>query len=352
MSARGAVVAAVRLIHPAPALTVITLSAALGAILLTQSGQPLGWRLVLATLAVAGSQILTGALNDWTDRDRDRLAQPAKPIPSGVISPRAALMLAGAGALLQLAASFPLGALPSILGAVASASAVAYNLWLSRTPASVLPYLVSFGLLPLWVAAGVGVEPSRVAAAPILVGPFAAAAHLANTVRDFDVDARLGSRNLAQMLGRGRAFATAWALCLAVGLGVGVAMLVGGTARPLAIGLGVVGLAAVVQGIGGPRRLWFGIMVAAVCWTAAWALGTGAPRDAKSRPAAPGRCIGYYEAPIVSSSCIYKSSVSSVSFNQTNSPASTVSGMTIIAATMAAMLISRTRMAFMEISPS
>jgi 4-hydroxybenzoate polyprenyltransferase len=272
----AAIVAALRLVHPAPAATVIALSAVLGAILLAQSGRPLDWRLVLTTLAVAGSQVLTGALNDWSDRDRDRLAQPTKPIPSGAVARGAAIGVAGAGALLQLGASIPLGALPLLLGAIASASAVAYNLWLSRTPASVVPYLVSFGLLPLWVASGVGVELARVAAAPILVGPFAAAAHLANTVRDFEVDARLGSRNLAQVLGRRVALNLAWGLAMTVGTTVGAVMALAGDAPDApALVLGLIGLAAVAQGIGGPRRLWFGIMVAALCWTAAWGLATG-----------------------------------------------------------------------------
>ena len=275
MSGVTAVAATVRLVHPAPAATVVTLSAALGAILSTQAGIEPGWRLALTTLSVAGSQIMTGALNDWADRARDRVVQPSKPIPSGSATPRLALAVAGVGAVLQLAASLPLGALPLLLGTTASAAAVAYNLWLSRTPLSVVPYLVSFGLLPLWLAAGVGVDLGRVAAAPLLVGPFAAAAHLANTLRDFDADARLGSRNLAQVLGRAAAFRLAWGLAMAVGLGVGAALLVGGgPVAPLTVALGLIGLVAVAQGVVGARRLWIGLMVAAVCWTAAWALAT------------------------------------------------------------------------------
>ncbi|HEX5039272.1 MAG TPA: UbiA family prenyltransferase [Candidatus Limnocylindria bacterium] len=265
----------IRLIHPAPAFTVTALSAALGAILLAQDGQALGPRLGLTVLAVAGSQILTGALNDWADRDRDRVAQPTKPIPSGAVTPRAALLLAAAGAALQVAASVPLGRPALLLGLVASVSAAGYNLWLSRTPFSVVPYLVSFGILPLWIAAGVGVPLERVAVAPLIVGPFAAAAHLANTLRDFDTDAGLGARNLAQTLGRRTAMALAWALAVGVGIAVGIAFMARGTLQAPTVGLGVVGLAAVVQGAGSAQRLWYGMLVAALCWTVAWALGTG-----------------------------------------------------------------------------
>src|SRR5687768_18507579 len=81
----------VRLIHPAPTVAVVTLSAALAAILSTQTGGPaISGRVVLVTLSVLGSQILTGALNDWADRERDRAVQPTKPIPSGAAGPTAA----------------------------------------------------------------------------------------------------------------------------------------------------------------------------------------------------------------------------------------------------------------------
>lgn len=265
----------VRLVHPAPTVAVVALSAALGLVLATQAGDMPGWRLALTVLAVLGSQILIGALNDLVDRGRDAAVQPSKPIPSGAVGPRAAAGLVVAGAALQLGASVPLGVLPLLLGAAASASAVAYNLWLSRTPASVVPYLVSFGLLPLWVAAGIGIDLQRVAVAPLLVGPFAAAAHLANTLRDFDADAALGSRSLAQVLGRRRSHALAWGLAMGVGVAVGIAFALGGSLTPSAVALGVIGLAAVAQGSAGPHRLWLGMLVAAVAWTAAWSLATG-----------------------------------------------------------------------------
>jgi len=265
----------VRLVHPAPAAAVVTLSAALAVILAEQAGSAAGWRVVLTVLAVAGSQVLTGALNDWADRSRDARAQPSKPIPAGTVSPRAALTVAAVGLGVQMVASVPLGSLALALGLAASVSAVAYNLWLSRTPFSVVPYLVSFGLLPLWIAAGVGVSLERVALAPLLVGPFAAAAHLANTLRDFDADAALGSRNLAQQLGRSLALPLAWALAMAVGLTVGGAFVLSGGAEVSVLLLGVVGLLAVGQGVAGPQRLWIGMLIAAVAWTTAWGFASG-----------------------------------------------------------------------------
>ena len=268
--------AAVRLVHPAPTLAVVALSAALGAILLAQVGRPLNDpRLLLVVVSVLGSQVATGALNDWADRDRDRLAQPDKPLPAGELSPRSALVIAATGFGLQAVTSLALSPTTFAIGSAAVASATAYNLWLSRTPLSVLPYLVSFCLLPIWIAAGVGVAFERVAGAALLAGPFAAAAHLANTTRDFDVDAAVGSRALAQTIGRGRAFVLAWTLAIGVGVAVGWAFAVTGRLTVATAALGLVGLVAVAQGIAGPRQLWYGILVAAVAWTVAWAVATG-----------------------------------------------------------------------------
>jgi 4-hydroxybenzoate polyprenyltransferase len=272
----AAISAAVRLVHPAPTVAVTALSGALGGILLAQSGRPLDERWLTTVISVLGSQVFVGATNDLVDRGRDTAAgRVSKPLAAGSLSPGAAVWIASVGLAVQLATSLRLGFPFLLLGLVAVGSALAYNLWLSRTPLSVAPYLVSFGVLPLWVAAGVGVPVERVAIAPLLVAPFAAAAHLANVLRDFDADSAQGSRNLAQVLGRRGAFMLAWGLALGVGLAVGAALLLGGPIHPLALVLGVAGLAAIAQGARGADALWIGMLVAAVSWTAAWALSTG-----------------------------------------------------------------------------
>ena len=63
-------------------------------------------------------------------------------------------------------------------------------------------------------------------------------------------------------------------LALAVGLGVGAALLIGGRASAASIVLGLLGLVAIAQGVPSERRLWYGFLLAAVSWTAAWALST------------------------------------------------------------------------------
>ena len=275
MSGLTAVAGAVRLVHPAPAFAVTVLSGALGAILLSQAGRPIDASWIGTVAAIAGSQIFVGATNDLIDRNRDTAAARLdKPLAAGDLSPGAAVWVASFGLAVLLVASLRLGGTFLLLGLAASGSAFAYNLWLARTPLSVVPYLVSFGILPIWIAVGVSVDPVRLAAAPLLVAPFAAAAHLANAVRDFDADAALGSRNLAQLLGRERALRVAWALSLGVGVVVGAWLVVAGPVALPALALGIIGLLAVAQGVRGVDALWGGMLVAAVCWTAAWALAT------------------------------------------------------------------------------
>jgi 4-hydroxybenzoate polyprenyltransferase len=265
----------IRVIHPAPALAVVALSAALAVILATEGGAAADWTAVVMTvLSVVGSQVVTGATNDLADRERDAGTRPEKPIPSGALSVNAALWVASIGLAVQLVASLRLGTLPLVLGVAATASALAYNLALSRTPASVVPYLVSFGILPLWIAAGLGVPLDRVVPAALLVAPFAAAAHLANAARDWETDALERSRSLAQVLGRERSHRLALGLALGVGMLIGLALWVGGRTSPPLIAFGLLGLVAVAQGVASPRRLWYGMLLAAVAWTLAWGLAS------------------------------------------------------------------------------
>jgi 4-hydroxybenzoate polyprenyltransferase len=264
-----------RAIHPAPALAVTALSAALGAILLFQAGRGLGWSWALLVVSVAGSQVFTGVANDIADRERDAEARPEKPIPAGELSVDTAIWVASAALAVQLVSSLWLGPLPLVLGAIASASALAYDLALSRTPYSALPYLISFGLLPAWIATGVGLPLERIVPAIPLVAPFAVAAHLANTVRDWQADAAGDSRSLAQVLGRQASRRLAVGLAMGVGIGEGAALTIGGGMTPASAGLGLAGLLAIAAGARDERRLWYGILVASVSWAAAWALATG-----------------------------------------------------------------------------
>jgi 1,4-dihydroxy-2-naphthoate octaprenyltransferase len=107
------------------------------------------------------------------------------------------------------------------------------------------------------------------------VAPFAAAAHLANTLRDFDADAAVGSRGLAQVLGRTTARRVAIGLALGVGLTVGIAFGLAGQLDAVSLVLGGLGLLAILAGATRDDRLWPGMLGAAVCWAVAWGLASG-----------------------------------------------------------------------------
>ena len=257
---------------PGAALAVTLLAGVLALLLGGESGRSTPGAWPSSSQRSLDPRLATGALNDWAGPGSRRgggATQADSPSVSSLQAPR--WRSRGAASRSSWAPRSSLGTSFTLLGLVALGSAVAYDLWLSRTPASVVPYVVSFGTLPLWIATGLGVPPSRVAGAVPLAALFAAAAHLANTLRDYDSDRATGSRALAQLLGRTATRWIALALGLAVGVGVGVALALG-TPHPG-------GGAERRRRPGGDRcgrdprgRPWRGQLVAAVAWTAAWAL--------------------------------------------------------------------------------
>ncbi|MGW0934191.1 SCO3242 family prenyltransferase [Streptomyces sp. NPDC002666] len=104
------------------------------------------------------------ALNDWADRDEDAVDRPHRPIPSGRISPRAALTAAGAltGAGLALAARAGRPALTVATGI--AATVWAYDLRLKHTPAGPAAMAAARGLDLLLGATATGAAPAPRAA--------------------------------------------------------------------------------------------------------------------------------------------------------------------------------------------
>ncbi|MCX4768548.1 MULTISPECIES: SCO3242 family prenyltransferase [unclassified Streptomyces] len=86
------------------------------------------------------------ALNDWADRDEDAVDRPHRPIPSGRITPRAALAAAGALTAAGLALSARAGR-PALTVATGLAATVwAYDLRLKHTPAGPAAMAAARGL--------------------------------------------------------------------------------------------------------------------------------------------------------------------------------------------------------------
>lgn len=183
--------------HPGPSVVVTALAATLS----IAAGLEL-WRIALLTVAVFAGQLWIGLSNDALDAERDReVGRTDKPIAQGEVSTRTAWIAASACLLLALASSAPLG-LGLVIGhAVFLASAWSYNAVLKASAASILPFILSFGLFPslaTLASAAPQLAPSWAWAAG---GAFGAAVHLTNVLPDLEDDSRTGIRGLPHRLG-------------------------------------------------------------------------------------------------------------------------------------------------------
>jgi 4-hydroxybenzoate polyprenyltransferase len=234
------------------------------------------WRVVVLGLALLFDQASVGLSNDWIDAERDRLVGRAdKPVARGDIgvgSVRAAAWIAAATALLL---TIPLGLAATLAHAVALASAWAYNALLKNSPVSVLPYAISFGLLPsiASLARPVPALPAWwVFAAGALLG---IAAHFANVLPDLDDDRRTGIRGLPHRLGLRPSIVITWvalllgAVAVAVGVATGPGLSSGLSGIPifaivgLLISLAIAGLGLILALRRGVGRWLFRLVIAA-----------------------------------------------------------------------------------------
>lgn len=244
--------------HPVPAAGVTLLTVLLG---LVVGLEP--WQVVLLGVAMALDQLSVGWSNDWIDADRDLAAGRAdKPVARGDIPAPLVRAAAIVAAVASLAVTLPLGWPATLLHVVTLGSAWSYNAGLKRTALSVLPYLITFGLLP--GLATLALRPPALpawwaAAAGALLG---LAAHIVNVLPDLDDDRRTGVRGFPHRLGQ-RAGTVVAGIALA---GAGAALAIGLGATPSALaGLGaslVLSIAAVALGLRGSR--WsFRLVIAA-----------------------------------------------------------------------------------------
>jgi 4-hydroxybenzoate polyprenyltransferase len=160
-------------------------------------------RLVILGLVIITNQASIGWSNDWLDAERDRIVgRQDKPVALGLVRARTVRACAIGAAVASVAVSVLLGPWAAIANTVFIASAWSYNSGLKATPFSVVPYLVSFGLLPQIVSLS---RPDAAQAAWWAIGMGAllgAGAHFANVLPDFDDDRRTGVRGLPHRLGR------------------------------------------------------------------------------------------------------------------------------------------------------
>lgn len=193
------------MIHAFPVATVITATTLL---LLVLGGPTLGTLGVLrGVLTVLMTQIATGALNDYVDRERDAVTQPEKPIPSGDVSPGFALALTTVSLILYIPFAVSFGPIAFAVLTLGLIGGLSYDLWLKPTVLSPLPYIVGFLSLGTWAAIVTDTFQARI----ILIYPIAAlllvAAHISQSLPDVESDRRHGQHGIAVALGPVRSLA-------------------------------------------------------------------------------------------------------------------------------------------------
>jgi 4-hydroxybenzoate polyprenyltransferase len=198
--------------HPGPTVAVTTLSIILGVAIGLDA-----WRVVLVGLAILAGQLSIGLSNDWIDARRDTaVGRTDKPIASGAIPASTVRNAAFVTAALAVALSFALSVGTGIAHTILIASGWAYNAGLKRTAFSLVPFLVSFGLLPSVVTLA-SAEPSAAAWWATATGAvLGIPIHFTNVLPDLDDDARTGVSGLPHRLGR-RATGTIAFVALVVG---------------------------------------------------------------------------------------------------------------------------------------
>ncbi|HSP09112.1 MAG TPA: UbiA family prenyltransferase [Candidatus Dormibacteraeota bacterium] len=205
--------------HPEPVFAVTTIVT----LLAVAAGRGPG-RVTLMALAVFTGQLFVGWTNDLLDAGLDAAGgREDKPLAGGRVPARRVRTAAAIAGFLTIPFSLLVGLGSGAAHLVAVAAATSYNLGLKRTPFSILPYAVAFGLLPAFVT----LAPPHshlpalwATAAGALLG---GGAHFIQTLSDIERDRQAGIRGLPHVLGR-RASAFAGPMLMAgsavcVGLG-------------------------------------------------------------------------------------------------------------------------------------
>lgn len=161
----------------------------------------------LLVVAVLTGQLSVGWSNDAVDAPIDRAAGlVAKPLVAGVISIRSLWAAAFTALAITTVTSFlAAGLVGGIFQVIAVASAWLYNLRLSRTTWSWLPYAVSFACVIPFISLGLNPpQPPALWAIAVFICT-GVAAHLANALPDLPSDQARGLGGLVSRLGAVRA---------------------------------------------------------------------------------------------------------------------------------------------------
>lgn len=230
----------VRASHFQPTVAVTAIAAALAVAV----GRGFGGTFAVMFAVLAG-QLSVGWSNDYLDRERDRRANRTdKPIVAGTVTARTVGIAAVVAAVACVPLSFLSGWRAALVHLAAVALAWAYNAGVKNTMFSVVPYVLSFGVLPVFVTLGLPGHPLPPWWAVVAAALLGAGAHFVNTLADLDDDERVGIRGLPHRVGAHGSLVVAALLLASAVLVLTIAP--SGGADPLGIVLFVSALAAVV----------------------------------------------------------------------------------------------------------
>lgn len=199
--------------HLPQALAMVSV-ATVGSALYGQRGLGLIW----VILAVSSGQASVGWVNDLKDSKTDlEFQRKHKPLVGRALQPEQlrlpiALALSLTIPLSFLAAGW-LGGLAHILAVI---SAQMYNLYLSRTIWSWLPYATSFALLTVFLAKSSSLELLPTWQVMVIAMCVGVIAHVFNALPDIDLDRKSNLGGLVVSLGKTKALVLAAALAAVV----------------------------------------------------------------------------------------------------------------------------------------
>jgi 4-hydroxybenzoate polyprenyltransferase len=236
-------------VHPFPSALDATAASAIA--LIAGSGARLALHLGLGMLCL---QFAIGAANDFADSATDAQAKPAKPIPAGLLSREAVIVVFVIAALLGLALTASASAAALAVGVVGLADGLLYDLRLKGTALSWVPFAAGVGLLPVYAWLGAtGTLPAFVLLVVTLAVAAGCALALANAFSDLERDRLSGVTSIATVLGPGRTIALNVSILAAVNIVAAATSMTVGTAP---------GLAAAEAG--GMLLAWLGVFLAGV----------------------------------------------------------------------------------------
>lgn len=198
--------------HPGPTAAVT--------LVITAFAWSVGWRLpaiALLLICVLVGQFSVGWSNDAFDARLDALSgRLSKPTVASDVTARGLWIGAVSALTVSVVLSWLVaGRIGGSFHVIALAMAWLYNLRLSRTAWSWLPYALAFGAVPGFVSYGFDGQPPDWWAT-FCFAIIGVSAHLANALPDLDSDAAAGRGGSAVRLGRRRSVVVCWTL-LAVG---------------------------------------------------------------------------------------------------------------------------------------